>query len=318
MLALVPDHVRAAESPRVVVSIKPLHSLIAGVMAGVAVPELLLAGGESPHSYALRPSQAAYLAKADAIFWIGPQLEGFLARPLQSLGTKAKVVTLVEAPGIRLLPARSGGAWEAHDLEDDDHHGAGEEKDHHHADEQAHAQQDHRGNDPHLWLDPQNAKVIARLAAVELGRLFPAQRTRLEDNAEAVAAQLDALDGELRQRLAPVQGRPFIVFHDAYQYFEARYGMSAAGAITLSPEQAPGAQRLREIRETIRARGARCVFAEPQFTPRLVATVIEGSGARQGVLDPDGGSGLEPGPQAYFMLMRQLGENLRACLQGAP
>jgi zinc transport system substrate-binding protein len=318
--ALLPGRVRAAETPRVVVSIKPLHALVAGVMAGVAVPELLLGGGESPHSYALRPSQAASLAKADAVFWIGPQLEGFLVKPLESVVAKGAIVTVIEAPGIRLLPVRSGGVWEAHDHDGDDygHHGDEEEEGHHHGEELAHDHHDHHGTDPHLWLDPQNAKAIARLVAAELGRRFPTLRAHLEANAEAVATKLDLLDAELRRMLAPVQGRTFIVFHDAYQYFESRYGLSAAGAITLSPERAPGAQRLREIRETIRSREARCVFAEPQFTPRLVTTVIEGSGARQGELDPEGGPALQPGPEAYFVLMRQLGESLRGCLQETP
>ncbi|HEY7746490.1 MAG TPA: zinc ABC transporter substrate-binding protein [Desulfuromonadales bacterium] len=315
LLPLLPDRLQAAEAPRVVVSIKPLHSIVAGVMAEVAVPELLLSGGESPHSYALRPSQARALARADVIFWIGPELETFLIKPLQSLGRGGMIITVIEAPGMHLLPVRSGGVWENHEHDADEHpsHASDEhagEKNHGHDHEGA-----EEGMDPHLWLDPRNAKVVARLAAAELGRVFPAHRARMEANAEAMATKLDALDAELHRELAPVRGRPFIVFHDAYQYFEARYGLSAAGAITLSPEQAPGAQRLREIRKTIRDRGARCVFSEPQFTPRLVATVIEGSGARQGVLDPLGGDGLKLGPEAYFSLMRQLGENLRVCLQ---
>lgn len=306
--AFLPGGALAAKSPQVVVSIKPLHSIVAGVMEGVAVPELLLSGGESPHSYALRPSQARSLSRADVIFWIGPQLESFLLKPLKSIGGKGKIVTLIEAPGIRLLPTRRGGVWEEHDH---DEHG----KDDHSDDKTAGSRFD---KDPHFWLDPQNAKTIARLTASELSRRFPEHRARLEANAEAMAVKLDTLDAELRQTLSPVRSRPFIVFHDAYQYLEVHYGLSAAGAITLSPEQAPGAQRLREIRETLRLRGARCVFAEPQFTPKVVAAVIEGSGARQGILDPEGGPALEPGPEAYFILMRQLGENLRACLQKTP
>jgi zinc transport system substrate-binding protein len=302
ILFLIPGHIRAAEEPRVVVSIKPLHAIIAQVMEGVAYPELLLTGGESPHSYALRPSQARLLARADAIFWVGPELEGFLVKPLQSLGGKGRVVTLLKSPGLHLLPARSGGVWEVHEHHDDGHHHA------------SHGQESRQGMDPHLWLDPRNAREIARLAAVELGRLFPAHRSQLAANAETLAATLDILDSELRQGLSDLRGRPFVVFHDAYQYFEARYGLSAAGAITLNPEQAPGAQRLREIRKTIRERQAACVFAEPQFEPRLVATAVEGSGARQGVLDPLGAD-LKAGPDAYFVLMRRLAAGLRACLE---
>jgi zinc transport system substrate-binding protein len=312
IMIIIPGYLRAADLPRVVVSLKPLHALIAGVMEGVAKPELLLTGGESPHSYALRPSQAKLLAEADVIFWVGPELESFLVKPLQSLVDKGQVVTLLEALGVRLLPARRGGVWEVHDDHGEKMHKHG----HEHRQETAKAASPpaRQGMDPHLWLDPQNAKGIAHLAAVELGRLFPAHRSKLAANAESLAVRLDALDAELHHGLSDLRGRPFVVFHDAYQYFEVRYSLSAAGAITLSPEQAPGAQRLREIRKTIRERQATCVFAEPQFEPRLVATAVEGSGARQGVLDPLGAD-LKAGPDAYFVLMRRLAAGLLACLE---
>lgn len=305
----------AAAEPRVVVSLKPVHSLIAGVMDGVAIPELLLAGGESPHSYTLRPSQARMLARADVLFWVGPGLEGFLVKPLQSLGNRTRVVTLTEAPGMQLLPVRSGGVWEAHGDQghSHDHHGTpgkqNKEGSHQHSHD--HSRQT---MDTHLWLDPQNGQQIVRLAAAELARHFPAHQARFAANAEALVTRLAALDNELRQQLSGLRGRPYIVFHDAYQYLEARYDLSAAGAITLSPEVAPGALRLRTIRQTIRERQAACVFSEPQFEPRLVATAIEGSGARQGVLDPMGAD-LPAGPENYFQLMRQLANSLRVCLE---
>jgi zinc transport system substrate-binding protein len=302
------ERAEAESKPHIVVSIKPLHSLVAAVMEGVAEPELLLSGGETPHRYALRPSQARALSGADAIFWIGPELEGFLVKPLHALGDKGKVVTIVEAPGIELLPGRSGGVWEEHDHHHGHSHG---EKKHKHS-HKSHPPKE--GSDPHLWLDPLNAKAIVRLAALEMGRLFPEHQARFDANAEAMEERLAALDDELSQKLASMKGRPFIVFHDAYHYLERRYNLSAAGAITLSPERSPGAQRLREIRKTIRDRGALCVFAEPQFEPRLVATVVEGTNARQGVLDPLGAD-LDAGPEAYFTLMRRLEEGLRSCLQ---
>lgn len=305
----------AAAEPRVVVSLKPVHSLIAGVMDGVATPELLLTGGESPHSYHLRPSQARMLARADVLFWVGPALEGFLVKPLQSLESRTRVVTLMEAPGIHLLPARSGGVWEEHEDhgQSHDHHEAAGKKSPEGKPKRGH-DHDHQATDPHLWLDPQNGQAIVRLAAAELARQFPAHQARFVANAEALLVRLAALDDELRRQLSSLRGRPYIVFHDAYQYLEARYGLSAAGAITLSPEVAPGAQRLRAIRQTIRERQAACVFAEPQFEPRLVVTAIEGSGSRQGVLDPLGAD-LPAGPESYFLLMRHLAKSLQACLE---
>ncbi len=308
----------AAAQPKIVVSIKPIHSLVAGVLDGVAEPELLLSGGESPHSYALRPSQARALSSADVIFWVGPDLEGFLVRPLQALGGNGRIVTLMEAPGIELLAVRSGGVWEAHDHHHGHSHGK-KKHDHKHDHKKGHSHghsHGHGENDAHLWLDPHNAKVIVLIAASEAKELFPEHGERIEANARALSAKLDELDAELRGNLTPLAGRPFIVFHDAYQYFERRYGLSAAGAITLNPEQSPGAQRLRQIRRTIDERGAACVFAEPQFEPRLVATVTEGTNARQGVLDPLGAD-IPEGPQAYFTLMRRLAEGLRSCLQSS-
>lgn len=288
----------AAGEVRVVASIKPLHSLVAGVLAGVATPELLLAGGESPHSYALRPSQARAVAGADLFFWIGPELEGFLVKPLKALSARGRVVTVMTAPGLTLYPVRRGGVWGGHD--------------HAHGHDHEHGQAP--GPDPHLWLDPQNARGIVRLALRELTPLFPGREAQLAANAAALEARLDALDRRLGEQLAPVSRRPFIVFHDAYQYLEARYRLNAAGALTLNPEQAPGARRLREIRQAIAGRGAVCVFAEPQFEPRLVATVVEGTNARLGVLDPEGGAELAPGAEAYFELLRRLGDSLSGCL----
>ena len=165
----------------------------------------------------------------------------------------------------------------------------------------------------HLWLDPYNARIIAKEAAAELGRLYPEHDARFTLNAERLAARLEHLDNDLQRTLAPVSGVPFIVFHDAYQYLESRYGLNAAGSVTLDPDRTPGAKRLGDIRRVITERRAACVFSEPQFTPRLVGTVIEGTGARQGELDPLGAD-LVPGPDAYFTLLERLGDNLRSCL----
>lgn len=298
--------------PKVVVSVKPVHSLVAGVLDGIGEAELLLSGGESPHSYALRPSQARALAAADLVFWVGPDLETFLTRALRSLSADARVVRLSEAPGLELLPMRSGGVWDAHDHDHGHGHGHGHE---HASDSHGHAKkhQQEGGSDPHLWLDPGNAQAIVAIALAELQKLFPEQRERLAANAAQLTERLAVLDAELGRQLAPVREMPFVVFHDAYQYLEQRYGLNAVGSISLNPERTPGAQRVREVQRLIRERGARCVFAEPQFTPRLVDTVMQGSGARLGVLDPLGAE-LVQGPDAYFALMTALGENLRACL----
>ena len=286
----------AAAAPKVVASIKPIHSLIAGIMAGVAEPELIVAGGSSPHVYSLRPSDARKIEAADLVFWVGPVLEGFLAGPLAALAGRAEIVELDGAPGVTVLPARQGGAWE----EDEDERRGGRA-----------VPADRR--DGHLWLDPGNAKAIVRLAQARLAARDPANAARYAGNAAALAERLDALDADLRRRLDPVRGRPFVVFHDAYQYLERRYGLDAIGSITVSPEQLPGAQRIQAIHAKVARSGAACVFSEPQFEPRLVQTVIEGTRARTATLDPEGAS-LPPGPELYFTLMHTLADALAACL----
>ncbi|BCR04222.1 zinc ABC transporter substrate-binding protein [Desulfuromonas versatilis] len=299
LLAMVAWPAAAASPPKVVVTIKPIHSLAAAVMAGVASPQLLIEGGGSPHSYSLRPSDARALNEADLVVWVGEGLESFMQRTLAALGEKVRVLTLARAPGVKLLPSRAGGAWEASpehpDEHDHDHHASGD-------------------FDYHLWLDPNNALAIAELLATELGRLDPAHREAYASNAQKLAERLRVLDAELEQRLEPLRKAPYVVFHDGYQPLEKRYDLNAVGAITVSPDRKPGARRLREIRATIGQLGARCVFSEPQFEPRLAATVIEGTGARAGVLDPLGAD-LPAGPEAYFVLMRNLAEALETCLK---
>jgi zinc transport system substrate-binding protein len=282
----------AGAAPKVVASIKPIHSLIAGAMEGVGEPDLIVAGGASPHSYALKPLDAKRLEHADIVFWIGPIFESFLVKPLATLAGKAEIVELDRAPGIALLPAREGGAWE-----EDEHHRAASVFE----------------QDGHLWLDPGNAKAIVRIAVAQLAALDPANAARYAANGSALERRLDALDAALRRRLAALSGVRFVVFHDAYQYFERHYGLAAIGSITVTPESPPGARRLQAIRDKIRTLGARCVFREPQFEPRLVDVVISGSAARTGVLDPEGAL-LARGPELYFDLMNGLADGLVRCL----
>ena len=290
--------VRSGEAPGVVVSILPLHALVAAVMAGVGTPRLLVRGGASPHDASLRPSDARALSAAKLVVWAGPGLEAFLVKPLGALATGARVLTLTEAPGMVLLERREGGAFEAGAEPKENGHG-------------------HRGPvNPHLWLDPRNAMEIAGQTAAALAGLDPANAPRYAANAARLIARLDALDRELTARLGPVAAVPFAVFHDAYPYLEARYGLRALGALTVDPAVPPGAKRLAELRARLAERDAVCVFAEPQFNPARVAALAEGSAARVATLDPLGAA-LAPGPEAYFVLMRDLAEALVRCLDGS-
>jgi|APTNR8051073442_1049403.scaffolds.fasta_scaffold03139_10 zinc transport system substrate-binding protein len=317
----------AADAPSVVTSIAPIHSLVATIMDGVGTPTLLVEGGRSPHVYTLRPSEAATLQAAGVIFWIGPGMESFLVKPLDSLAGDAKVVALHKANGVTLLRYREGGIWADHDDHDHDHdaHGTAEaDGDHdvhhdHDEDDATDAEAHHHGANPydmHIWLDPTNARAMAATIVSTLSDADPANEARYAANGATLDKKLARLDADLAAQLSPIAEKPFIVFHDAYQYFENRYGLNAAGSITVDPDRKPGVQRLAEIRETIKDRGAVCVFSEPQFEPAVVRTVIEGTDARTGILDPLG-SQLNAGPNAYSALMNDLATSLTDCLSPA-
>lgn len=278
----------ADAAPVVVASIQPIHSLAAGVMQGVGEPRLLIPGGQSPHHFSLRPSDARALGHADLVIWVGPELEGFLTNPLQ--GIRASVLTLLDIEGIRVL-----------------HAGSPEEQDHGHEAAQL------GGRDGHLWLDPRNAIAIARTLATTLSELDPTHREQYQSNAERLVERLSSLDRDLERQLAQVRDRPYVVFHDAYRYLEQRYGLHPVGVVSVDPERRPGARRVREVRAAIHSTGARCVFSEPQFPSRLMAVLLEDTGARSAVLDPLG-TGIPAGSDAYFQLMQRLADALLGCL----
>ncbi|MFM7346651.1 MAG: zinc ABC transporter substrate-binding protein [Tagaea sp.] len=286
--------------PRIVTSFPLVQSLTAAV-AG-KIPETLVKGGGSPHTYSMRPSDARALEQADLVVWIGPSYETFLQRPVAALGSGARSLVLAQAPGVVTRNARSGGVWDAHD------HGHGHGHSHGHS-------HNRRGPeiDGHMFLDPANAKAFARAIGAALVEMDSANAARYRANVAALEARLDALDAELGAQLRPLAGRPFIVFHDSLQYLEARYGLTPAGSITVSPERRPSAQRLQRLRDRIARANTICVFAEPQFDAALVRTVVEGTRARTGTLDYVGAE-KAPGPDLYFNVMRGLAQDLSSCL----
>lgn len=277
---------QAGAAPPVLATIKPVHSLVAGVMQGAGSPDLLIGGALSEHSYALKPSDARKLQNAALIFEIGPDMETYLNSAVADAGMR--LIALERAPGVRLLAARRGGLWG----EGEDHHGPA---------------------DPHIWLDPQNAIAMTRAIAGALVRVDPPHAGLYRANADRQIAQLAALDRELAATLTPLRGRSYLVFHDAYQYFEARYGLRPLGAVTVAPDRPVGARRVAELREAVAAGRVACLFREPQFPPKLIQSLNEGGGARIGVLDPLGAD-LAPGPGLYPRLLRDLAQSLRTCL----
>jgi zinc transport system substrate-binding protein len=296
----------------VVVTIKPIHSLAAALMEGIGEPHLLIEGTASPHSYALKPSEVRELHAARVVVMVSDGLETFMGKVARSLPKSAKLVRLDRAPGITLLPVREGGLFEAHAHEGKggQAHGHG----HDHGKKAKSAAKAAPGMaDGHIWLDPVNAKAIVAELARVLGEVAPEHKARLAANAGAATARIDALQAEIARDLEVVRGKPFIVFHDAYQYFESRFGLAAAGSITVNPEVQPGARRLKELRERLEKAGAVCVFAEPQFEPKIVRTLTEGTKVRIGTLDPIGAA-IPAGPDAYGQLLKGLAADLKGCL----
>ena len=281
-----------AQIPSVVVSIKPIHSLIAGVMKGIGSPHLMVKGPVSPHAFALRPSDARLLENADVVFWVGDAVEPYLIKPLQAIGAGAQIVELLDAKDVLVLAAREGGAWNAGD---GDGHSHGQHL------------------DGHIWLDPRNAIAITRIAAQMLAARDPANAPAYRKNADGLMDRLRKLDDDLAKGLMPVKRVPYVVYHDAYQYLERRFGLNAVGAISAHTGRAPGARRLRDLRKLVISSGAHCVFHEPQFEPKLVQTLIEGTDASTGILDPMGTQNV-PGEDAYFEIMSDISSALVMCL----
>ena len=287
-----------AEAPKVVASFKPIHSLVAAIMQGVGAPYLMVKGSASPHDYVMTPADAEALQDAGAVFWLGHEFETFLDKPIEALGGKAVIVSFEESKGIARLPLREGGAFDAHAHE-------GEAA---HADEAGHEE-----FDQHTWMDPRNAKILVAEIEKTLSAKDPANSAAYKANAAKTSSALDALDAELAALLTPVKGKPFITFHDAFQYFEERYGVEASGSITVNPDAAPGAARVTELREKVKDLGVICVFAEPNFEPKIINAVIEGSSSKVGTLDPEA-SALTEGPELYFQSLRGIATSMKSCL----
>jgi zinc transport system substrate-binding protein len=280
-------------APKIVVSIAPIHSLVSLLAKGISQPQLLLPPGGSPHSASLRPSQARAMAEADLMIWIGPELESFLRVPVSRLIRPAAVMQLLELEELKRIPQRHGGLWEDE-----------------HAEEASH---DHQGTNPHIWLSPENARQIVDSIGKRLIRIDPQNSAAYQRNLEELQRRIEQLRQELSAQLAPIRQRPYLVFHDAYPYFENSFSLNAIGSIRISAERAPGARRLQQIRNKISKSAAVCLFTEPQFSPTLAESLAKGSNLKLGELDPLG-TVTATGDDGWFQLMRALADNLSECL----
>lgn len=279
---------------KVLTSIKPLQLIAAAVQDGVAIPEVLLPPGASPHNYALRPSDVRKVQSVDLLYWIGPDMEGFLPRVLN--GRTLPSVAVQDLPGMKLRRFAEDSHSHAEEADEHDH--------------------DHRPGtlDAHLWLSPVNARVIADKMAADLSTADPANAERYQSNAKAFDERLDALDQRLKKRLASVEGKPYFVFHEAFDYFEEAYGLKHAGVFSVATEVQPGAQHVAAMRKRLQEVGKTCVFSEPPLRPRLAETLVAGLPVKLAELDALGGY-TPATAQGYEQVLEKLGNDLAGCLE---
>ena len=311
---------------KVVASIKPIHSLASYLMDGIAKPDLIVDGYASPHGFAMKPSHAKMLQNADLIFWVGEDLESFLEKPLSSIAKKAEKIELMETKGLQVLKFRERNIFDEHDHDDHGHDDHGKKEDDHddhghddhgkkdghddHDDHDGHEGHHHGEFDPHIWLDPVNAKVILKEMAEHLIENDSKNEATYKSNLKKALNDIDKLTADVKAELN--KSVASIVFHDAYQYFEERFNVNILGAFTVNTDVMPGAEQLKEIREIIEHDKVACVFSEPQFNPDIIKAVAKDMNIKTGVVDPLGAT-LNPGKSLYFDLIRNMSASFKGC-----
>ena len=314
-----------ADVPNVAVDIAPVHSLVARVMQDVGAPDLIIRSGASPHDYRLRPSEAKALQDANLVIWMGKELTPWMEDAVKTLSTEAAILTLLEKDETTLLEFRESVLFEEHDHDDHsdkdhaetedqghDDHDDHSDKDHAETEDQDHDEHAHGAHDPHAWLSPKNAKIWLNLIAAQLSTADPDNASTYFVNAAAAVTEIDTLMADVSTMLDPIRGNSFIVFHDAYQYFETVFEFPASGAISLGDATDPSPARIARVQDRIQEQKIQCVLAEPQFKKGLVVTVLEGTDAKTSILDALGDA-LEPGPALYPQLIRNMAKTLVDC-----
>ena len=310
----------------VVTTIKPIHSLISNVMEGLGKPSLIIEGTNNPHNFVLKPSHAKLLEEADIVFWIGEDLEAFMEKPLKSLAGDAKKISFMELAAIEKLKFREENIFEHDDHDDhdehDEHDGHDDEHDEHdehdgHDDEHDGHDDEHDGHnhgeyDAHLWLDPSNAIEMVLEISHELSELDPENKDKYKANANKTIVGLDKLINDVNKSLSKDVKYKYIVFHDAYQYFEKRFDITSAGALTLNPDVLPGAQQIKDIQKLIKEKNIKCIFSEPQYNPKIIETLANDTNITTGIMDPLGAY-LDKGIPMYNELIMNISDSVKQC-----
>ena len=294
----------ASETKGVITTIQPINALVNAVIGNTGGSTLLIPSEVSPHEFKLKPSDVKTLQDGNIIFYISNHLESSITKVFKNLPKNIKIVNLMEETGINHLAIRDNEAWERHDHHDDHDKHAKKDDDH----------DDHeKEDDVHIWLDPDNAIKIIQKVNKELSLLFPENSQIYNKNATNITNKITELKSELKEELLSIKDKPYIVFHDAYQYFEKVFGLNAVGSIALEDDVATSPKQISYIRNKIIKSNVSCVFQEPQFDSKLVKTVVEGTDAKIGTLDPLGVD-IANKKDFYLQLLRNMSKSLKECL----
>ena len=311
---------------KVVTTIKPLHSLISRIMESRGEPQLIIEGTNNPHTFVFKPSHAEMLEEADIVFWIGEDLEAFMEKPLDSLAKNAKKIAFMESDSIEKLRFREENIFDDHDGHEDEHEGHDDHDDHdghkdddhddhddhdgHEDEHEGHDDHNHGEFDAHIWLDPENAKEMVKIIRDELIKIDPEGQRQYSVNTAGATLELDNLINNVEKELS--KDISYVVFHDAYQYFETRFGVTSAGALTLNPDVLPGAKQIADIQDLIRDKGIKCIFSEPQYNPKIIETLGNDMNISTGVMDPLGAF-IDAGPTMYVELINGITNSIKEC-----
>ena len=309
-------HADVSTDIKVVTTIKPLHSLISRIMETRGEPQLIIEGTNNPHTFVFKPSHAKMIEEADIVFWIGEDLEAFMEKPLNSLAKDTKKIGFMDSESIEKIEFREKNIFDDHDGHEDEHEGHEDDdvhEDEHeghdddHKDAHAHA---HGEFDPHIWLDPENAKEMVKIIRDELIKIDPEGQRQYSVNTAGATLELDNLINSIEKELS--KDISYIVFHDAYQYFENRFGVIPAGALTLNPDVLPGAKQIADIQDVINDKGIKCIFSEPQYNPKIIETLGNDMNVSTGVMDPLGAF-IDAGPTMYVELINGIANSIKEC-----
>ena len=309
-------HADVSTDIKVVTTIKPLHSLISRIMETRGEPQLIIEGTNNPHTFVFKPSHAKMIEEADIVFWIGEDLEAFMEKPLNSLAKDTKKIGFMDSESIEKIEFREKNIFDDHDGHEDEHEGHEDDDDHGHKDDDhdddhkdAHAHA-HGEFDPHIWLDPENAKEMVKIIRDELIKIDPEGQRQYSVNTAGATLELDNLINSVEKELS--KDISYIVFHDAYQYFENRFGVIPAGALTLNPDVLPGAKQIADIQDVINDKGIKCIFSEPQYNPKIIETLGNDMNVSTGVMDPLGAF-IDAGPTMYVELINGIANSIKEC-----